>query len=177
MIPMVQSIDLIFENRICWRVLRFFLNNPVGEFYEKEIQRKTAAARASVRKWLCALEGLGFVSVNRRGRLRLYKLNRENPLVKQLKVLDKMSWLLPKLKAFTGQGELYLYGSASRGEDLEDSDTDVLVIGKDRAMVDKIGAIDERIKVSFFTPLEWSKTAREDPAFYERIERDKIRLV
>lgn len=177
MILMVQSIDPIFENRICWRVLRFFLTNPAGEFYEKEIQQKTAAARASVRKWLHTLERSGFISVATRGRLILYRLNRENPLVKQLKVLNTMSWFMPRLNAFRGQGELYLYGSASRGEDLEDSDIDVLVIGKDRAIVDKVRAIDERIKVSFFTPLEWAKTASEDPAFYERVERDKIRLV
>lgn len=177
MIHMVQSIHLIFENRICWRVLRFFLDNPAGEFNEKEIQRKTAAARASVRKWLCALERVGLVSITRRGRLKLYRLNRENPLVKQLKVLNTMSWLLPRLETLGGQGELYLYGSAARGEDLEDSDIDILVIGRERVIVDKIKAIDERIKVSFFTPVEWAKTAREDPAFYERVERDKIRLV
>jgi len=177
MIPVVQSVELIFENRICWRMLKFFLNNPLGEFYEKEIQRKTAASRASVRKWLHALEGLGFILIARKGRLKLYRLNRENPLVKQLKVLNTMSWLLPELKAFRGQGELYLYGSASRGEDFEGSDIDILVVGKDRAVVDKIRAIDGRIKVSFFTPLEWAKAARDDPAFYERVEKDRIRLV
>lgn len=174
---MVRSVDLIFENRICWRVLKFFLNNSRGEFYEKEIQRKTAAARASVRKWLRVLEDFRFLSVSMKGRLKLYRLNRENPLVKQLKVLNTINWLLPKLEAFRSQVELYLYGSASRGEDFESSDIDVLVIGKNRAIIGYIRAIDGRIKVSFFTPLEWAKAAREDPAFYERVERDKIRLV
>jgi len=174
---MAQSIDFVFENRICWRILKFFLNNPTGEFYEKEVQRKTRVARASVSKWLHALENLGFISVTRRGRLKLHRLNRENPLVKQLKVLSTMSWLVPNLEAFRGQWELYLYGSASRGEDVEGSDIDVLVIGKERAIIEKIRAIDGRIKVSFFTPLEWAKVAREDPAFYERVEKDRIRLV
>jgi predicted nucleotidyltransferase len=177
MILMVQSIDLVLENRICWRILKFFLNNPTREFYEKEIQQKTRAARASVSKWLHALENLGFISVTKRGRLKLHRLNRENPLVKQLKVLNTMSWLVPKLEAFRDKGELYLYGSTSRGEDVEGSDMDILVIGKDRAVVEKIKAIDERIKVSFFTPLEWAKLAHEDPAFYERVEKDRMRLV
>jgi len=174
---MVQSIDLVFENRVCWRTLRFFLDNPTGEFYEKEVQRKTRAARASTSKWLHVLENLGFIHVARRGRLKLHGLNRENPLVKQLKVLSTMSWLVPKLEVFSGQGELYMYGSASRGEDVEGSDIDVLVIGKERAIIEKIRAIDRRIKISFFTPLEWAKVAREDPAFYERVEKDRIRLV
>jgi len=174
---MVQSLEPIFGNRICWRVLKFFLDNPSGEFYEREIQKKIAVARASARKWLHMLEQLGFISTTRRGRLKLHRLDRENPLVKQLKVLSAISWLLPKLKPLKGQGEVYLYGSAARGEGLEDSDLDILTIGRDRAIINRVKAIDERIKVSFFTPLEWARMAREDPAFYERVERDKVRLV
>lgn len=174
---MVQLLELIFGNRICWQVLKFFLDNPRGEFYEREVQRKVVVARASAHKWLHALEQLDFISIARRGRLKLHRLNRENPLVKQLKVLRTMSWLLPKLEPLKGQGEVYLYGSAARGEGLEDSDLDILTIGRERAVINRIKAIDERINVSFFTPLEWAKMARDDPAFYERVERDKIRLV
>ena len=174
---MVQPLCQVFGSRVCWRVFKFFLNNPSGEFYEREIQQRVAAARASVRKWLQAMEQFGFVSTTRRGRLKLHRLNRENPLVKQLKVLSTMDELLPKLDGCRGQGEIYLYGSAARGEGLEDSDMDILVIGRERGLVGKLKAIDERVKVSFFTPLEWAKTAKQDPAFYERVERDKIRLV
>ncbi len=177
MILMVQSIEIIFENRVCWKMLKFFLNKPTGEFYEKEVQQRTGAARASVSKWLRALEELGLISVTRRGRMKLHRLNRESPVVKQLKVLSTVSWLLPRLKAFKGQGELYLYGSVARGDDVEESDVDILVIGKEREVVERIKAISERIKVSFFTPLEWARAAREDPAFYERVDRDRMRLV
>ncbi len=174
---MAQLLDQIFGNRVSWLVLNFFLNNPSGEFYEREIQQKVGAARASIRKWLYALDQLGFISTSRRGRLKLHRLNRENPLVKQLKVLSVMRELLPKLEGCKGQGEIYLYGSAARGEGLEDSDLDLLVIGRERKGTGNLKAIDNRIKVSFFTPLEWAKMAEEDPAFYEAVERDKIRLV
>lgn len=174
---MVKSIDLIFENRICWRVLKFFLDNPSEEFYEKEVQQKVGAAKLSISKWLRTLEEFGFVSVNRRGRLKLNRLNRENPLVKQLKILSTLSRLLPKLEPLKDVGEIYLYGSAARGEDTEGSDIDILLIGRDQRSVGKLKAIDKRAKVNFLTPLEWAKAARDDPAFYERVERDKIRLV
>jgi predicted nucleotidyltransferase len=177
LILMGQSIDIIFENRVCWRILKFFLNNPTGEFYEKEIQQKIGAARASVSKWLRALENLELIHVVRRGRLKLHGLNRENPVVKQLKILETISRLLPRFKDFKGEGELYLYGSTSRGEDIEGSDIDILVIGRDRGIIEKIRRVDDRIKVSFFTPLEWARMARDDQAFYERVEKDRIRLM
>ncbi|MEW6222409.1 MAG: nucleotidyltransferase domain-containing protein [Candidatus Hadarchaeota archaeon] len=97
--------------------------------------------------------------------------------MKQLKILSVVSELLPKLKRHEGRGEIYLYGSAARGEGFEDSDLDILVVGRERDVISEIGKIDKRIKVSFFTPLEWAKVAREDPAFYERVLQDKIRLV
>ena len=174
---MVQSFEIVFGNRICWRILKLFLDNPRREFYGREVQQKVGAARASTCKWLRAVEQLGFIFTTRRGRPKLHRLNSENPIVKQLKVLSVMSSLLPKLEILKYEGEIYLYGSGARGEGLEDSDLDILVIGRERAVINKIEAIDKRVKVSFFTPLEWAKIAREDPAFYERVERDKIRLV
>jgi predicted nucleotidyltransferase len=174
---MAQSLESVLGNRVCWQILKFFLVNPGGESSEREVQRKVAVARASARKWLRVLEQLGFISVTRRGRLKLYKLNREDPVVRQLKLLNTMGWLIPKLRSLEGRVEVYLYGSAARGEELEDSDLDILAIGREREVINEIEAIDRRIKVSFFTPIEWAKMAEEDPAFYERVERDRVRLV
>jgi len=65
---------------------------------------------------------------------------------------------------------------------LEDSDIDLLVLGKRSSEVidalDKLGKkIDRKIKPTFYTELEWSQCARKDYAFYERVEKDKIRLI
>lgn len=87
------------------------------------------------------------------GRLKLHGLNRENPLVDQLKVLCTIDELLPKFERYWGQGEIYIYGSAARGDGLEDSDLDILVIGRERSVVGKLKLVDDRIKISFFT---WS---------------------
>ena len=74
----------------------------------------------------------------------------------------------------------YLFGSAARGEDTERSDIDVLVIGnekkrRDRALFAALGG--ERIKIVFFTPMEFSMLSRKDKPFYDAIERDKVRLL
>jgi len=79
--------------------------------------------------------------------------------------------------------EIYLYGSASRGEDTEKSDIDILIIGKTKRseIVDFIENISKNIKkrISFtvFSPVEWSMMRKKDKAYYERIEKDKIRLI
>jgi predicted nucleotidyltransferase len=166
----------ILGNKISLKVLFLFLENPRSEFYEKEIQQKLKVARGSIRKWLDLLKNKGFIYKVQRGRLNIYRLNSENPMVKQLKILYTISRLLSNFEKIKGEAEYYLYGSAARGEDAEDSDIDILVLGKDRSIIGKIKSINKKIKVSFFTPLEWARIAKEDPAFYERVERDKIRL-
>ena len=108
------------------------------------------------------------------GRTNLYKLNRGSPVAKQIKILNTVSNLVSRIPRVNG--DVYLFCSAARGEDDEKSDIDVLIIGSDSSVINTLGKINRRIKVTFFTSLKWSKMAREDSAFYERVEKDKIKL-
>lgn len=175
---MVQLFEL-FAKRSAIRILEFFLDNPSGEFYESEIREKSGVVKASSVKWLKTLVESNFLSKRNKGRMILYKLNSENSIIKELKKLKLISLLAPEFKNLGV--EVFLYGSSARGEDKEESDIDILVIGKQTRdiinVISNVGKkINKKIKPSFYTQLEWSKMFRKDPAFYERVEKDKIRL-
>lgn len=177
---MMQLFEL-FTKKTVVKIMEFFMKNPSGEFYEAEIRGKIKIAKGSSLKWLKKLVEHNFLSRRTKGRLTLYRLNSENVLIKELKKLMLMSLLLPDLKEVGGV-EVYLYGSGARGEDREESDVDLLIIGKrSKNIVDVIKKLEKkinrRVKVSFFTQLEWSRMSRKDPAFYERVEKDKIKLM
>ena len=123
------------------------------------------------------------IKVKRIGVTKLYSLNRDSPVNVQLKILDNII----SLAKITDIGrkynvKIYLYGSAARGEDNEESDIDILLIGKIKKeqIINEINRISESIgrgiKIAVFTPLEWSRTARNDKPFYERVEKDKKEL-
>lgn len=173
---MVQIIELL-GSRVAVKVLNFFLKNPSSEFSRAKVREKLNIAKLSVIKWLNLLVKKGILLKRTEGRMIFYRLNRDDVRVKQLKVLFTVSELKEGLAALEADAEVYLFGSASRGEDAEGSDIDILVIGRDRELIGKIKSLDSRIKVSFFTPVEWLKTAKKDRPFYERAEKDKIRLV
>jgi predicted nucleotidyltransferase len=173
---MVQINELL-GSRICIKILDFFLKNPSSEFTQSRVRKKLGIAKLSAMKWLNFLVKNRILLKRTEGRMIFYKLDRENVIVKQLKILFTVSELRGKLERLKTDAEIWLFGSASRGEDFEDSDIDILVIGRDRKLITKIKSMDERIKVSFFTPVEWLRTAEKDKAFYERVEKDKIRLV
>jgi predicted nucleotidyltransferase len=171
----------LFAKRSATKILEFFLDNPSGEFYGSEVRKKLGVAKASSVKWLKKLVDYDFLLGEAKGRTIFYRLNSDNIVIKELKKLKLVSLLIPKVKKLGGV-EVFLYGSCARGEDREESDVDLLVIGGERKEIietisDLEKKINRRLKVSFYSQLEWSKMARKDPAFYERVEKDKIRLI
>ncbi|MFH0837062.1 MAG: nucleotidyltransferase domain-containing protein [Candidatus Aenigmatarchaeota archaeon] len=165
----------LFGNRICWTILNFFIANPSIEISQTQIIKTLNISKLSAIKWLKFLEQKKIIIKKQIGRTNLYTSNKENSIVKQIKILNNVANIIEKLPET--EADIYLYGSASRGENDEKSDIDILVIGKDRSIIDRIKKLDNRTKVSFFTPTKWSQMIREDPAFYERVEKDKIRLM
>lgn len=175
------QLNEILGNKVPVKILIFFLENPSYEFSETEVRTKLQLARASVNKWLNALFNYKILQQLIRGRMNLYRLNLNSPVVKQFKVLINIIKLLPSFTS-SKNTQVFLYGSTARGEDVEDSDIDLLIIGKQpKEILDVIRKVESklnrRVKPSFYTEFEWSQMSRKDTAFYEHVERDKIRLV
>ena len=175
---MVQLFELLSSKSVSV-VLGFFLGHPTTEIYAEKLRGKIKISKKSLFDALAKLEKESLLASKRVGRVKTYSLNREKPVVKQLKILHSVSRLEPLLGGFRGHAEVYLFGSAARGEDTETSDIDLLVIGKtERSTAARILKDEMRqIRPVIMTALEYSRLSRADPAFYERIEKDKIKLV
>ncbi|MBI4173897.1 MAG: nucleotidyltransferase domain-containing protein [Candidatus Aenigmarchaeota archaeon] len=133
-------------------------------------------AKLSALRKLAALKDSDILLKGNQGRMTVYRLNRGDAVVKQLKMLFTVARLSALVAGKVEGCEVYLFGSCARGEDVEDSDIDLLVVGTNRTAIARLQALDRRAKVSFFTPVEWLKLAKQDRAFYQRVEQDKIRL-
>jgi predicted nucleotidyltransferase len=160
-------------------LLEYFLKNPTTPIYAGELEKKLKMSRQSMFHALGAVLDAGLLEVREIGRVRQYTVAKDNPVVKQLKILLSVNYLIPLLEKIKNSGvEVYLFGSAARGEDTEKSDTDILIVG-DKQKNDVIGMLSEKEKLKpvYFTHLEYSAMARKDKPFYERIEKDKIRLI
>jgi predicted nucleotidyltransferase len=172
-------------SRVKMRILSFFLENPVHELYESEVRKRIGTSLGATNRYLKELAGEGALLLSKKGAMNFYRLNRESAIVKKLKVVHTLS--LPSIKALESLGKhlgvkVYIYGSAARGEDVEDSDWDILVIGKvkpdelEREMKPIRHKSTRQIRISLFTNQEWAKMREKDPAFYERVDKDRIEL-
>ncbi len=167
-------------------IMSFIFNNPTGEFYEKKIAEITKVSVGACKKKKKKLSEIEFLHVEKKGKMNFYRLNRENVLVKRLKIIFTLDGpLVNEVKKMKGERtEISLYGSFARGEDVEDSDFDLLLIApreKQDEITTNLRKIGDRYKkkisIAYFTRDDWMKMSRNDPAFYERVEKDKIRLI
>lgn len=177
---MVQLIELL-GNKIPLRIFQLFSNNPKESFYTEQVKKKVKIAKASVIKWIHYLEKEEILISKRIGKSINYTLNLEDSLVKQLRVLLVISELrgLKKLNEFCDV--IYLFGSSARGEYLKDSDIDLLIISNEDITKVTFGLrkikTNREIKPIIMTRLDYSMLSRNDPALYNRIEKDKVELL
>jgi len=182
--PISYSKEDIWRGSTYLKILSFFLERPKAEFYSREVSKKVGVSSGAANEKLKELYGAGFMNRRKEGRMYFYSLKKDDETVKQLKVARNLSKPLVKDLKKLGREldlEVYLYGSVARGEDRKDSDWDVLFIGdaSSAELQRKVDEIDSSVDIStsLFTRSEWNQTEEEDSAFYERVERDRIRLI
>lgn len=115
-------------------VLKFFLDAPTKEVHLRELSRQLFISFPWVRKIILTLVKEGYIIRKDERGLVLVKANRDNPLFLGLKRSYNLFSLfqekiVEKLVEAYGRPEaIILYGSYSRGEDIEGSDIDIAVI-------------------------------------------------
>lgn len=181
---MNSSKSIIWESSTLMRLLTHFMENPSQEFYGKEIAESTDLSTGATHNHLKELTQSGLLSARKEGRMTFYRLERDSEIIKHLKIAYNLSKPLTDELGEIGRRlgvEIYLYGSVARGEDKEKSDWDLLVIGEiESSKLEKeldSTETDENIKATLYSHNEWNRMEEEDPAFFERVEKDKIRLV
>ncbi|MBI2573353.1 nucleotidyltransferase domain-containing protein [Candidatus Woesearchaeota archaeon] len=178
-----NTLSSLLGNKPALNLLLFFAQYPNTELSYTQLKNEISLAKATLTKWLAVLEKEKLINVKKIGTTKLYKANKESIFLKQFKILNTLSSL--NFFATISQKhnvESYLFGSAARGEDHENSDLDILIIGKIKKE-ELLTEIEKRkpknmkkIQLQIFTPLEWSTLATKDKPFYERVEKDKIAL-
>ena len=160
------------------KILEFLIQTSGEEYLSREIQIAVKISKAGTNFALNDLVNAGFVKRKKRGKMYLYAVNFEHPLIKQLKVLKVIISLNPLLKKIRNKSQkIILYGSSSRGENTKDSDIDLFVVTNSLPEVEKIiknSSKGKIIQLIMRTPLKYIEMEKTDPIFYAEIERGII---
>ena len=173
--PVPKKLDFITPTVMS--VLEFFLTDPMKEYYGREVSRKTSVSVGSANKILKLLTELDFLTQERKGKMLIYKLNLNEPSVKQFKILINIF----SLKKLSGElnpnsRKVVLFGSCSQGTDTKESDIDMLIITTEKEPVKKIINEFNRNEDRHIAPIivdmnELIRLKKEDKPLFENIER------
>lgn len=159
------------------KVLKFLSKHPAKFLLPSEMRKDLKISRAGIHSALQELLRRDLIQRKQKGKAYVYQVKSELPVLKQLKVLDsviKLQSLVKKLSFLVDK--IILFGSCSRGENIEDSDIDLLIITYDKEGVkEKLKQfIGFRLKPIIKTPIEFVSLEKKDPTFYLEIMRGII---
>lgn len=149
-------------------------------YYVRELAREVGIGVGSASESLRFLEEVGFVSVEERGRLRIYKADMGSFLLQEFKVLFTLLELNPLISCLKDESSLIiLFGSCAVGEDTVDSDIDIFIEAKNKKLVaetiDSFQKKSERqVSPLIMNSYEFRELKAKDKPLYERIINGKI---
>lgn len=116
-------------------ILKIFFESPTKEFNVREVARNLKIAPATASTQLKKFSKKGILKERKERTLNLYKADLENEDYRNIKRFYNIkkingSGLIEELNKFYLKPTIILFGSASDGVDIEDSDIDLLIISE-----------------------------------------------
>lgn len=172
-------------------LLTLYFTNTEKKYYLRELERMLKHSVANIRRELLKLEEAGLFLREDRGNQVYYYLNKSFPLFDELKsIIFKTSGVPQVLRNVLGSlkdkdiAHAFLYGSFAKKEEREDSDIDLLIIGKvnEDELIEKLNEIEQKlqreINYSIYSK-EGFQTQKEkrNPFILDVIEGKKLFLI
>lgn len=165
-------------SRYPMKILCFLGRNYMEKYHTRELVRRLNMGLGTASKCLKILEEEELLTKESLGRLSLYQANMENPLLKELKIvftLMEIDGLIKTLKKVSSR--IILFGSCADGEDLEQSDIDILILTEDAKSVNKLldeYKIQRKVSAVIMDDAEFRNLKKKDKPFYSRIMKGRL---
>jgi predicted nucleotidyltransferase len=172
-------------NNPFFKIIFFFIVHSYEEIHLRGLARRLKISPYSTKKFLDFLVSHDLILEEKKANMRYFKANISNNVFKHMKIafnLKKVydSGLIDHIQNnVSALSSIVLFGSLARGEDSEESDMDLLVIGKKKKEFDitKFGEkLGREITCFVLSWSEWKDKIKEDKAFYQEIITSGILL-
>ena len=179
----------ITKSKLREELLTLYFTNPNKKYYLRELERILNFSVGNIRRELIKLESTGLFLSENKGSLVYYYLNKSYPLFKELKSIIFKTSGAPKmlhniLEKFKGISQAFIYGSFAKGEEREDSDIDLLIIGKvdEDKLIEEIGKLERKlqreINYAIYGKEDFNKKKKEgNPFILDILKEKKIFLI
>ncbi len=149
-----------------YRILQEFFDFPLKNFQMRELSRRTHITQPSMINHLKALLNEELIIKEKKGIYPTFRANRDNELFKIYKKMDlflrmHQAGLIDYIYDSCLPNTIILFGSASKGEDIEESDIDLFIQAKEKRLnLEKYEKLLNR-RISLFFKEDFSKLSKE----------------
>lgn len=157
------------------KLLEFLLENPMRDLYEREISKGSGVSIGATNEILKIFAGLSIVKRERKGKMYFYRVDMENPITRQFKVLFNILELhdfVEKTKSLATK--IILFGSCAEGVNTEDSDMDIFMLAKDKktvsARIREVREHGKRVSPIIIETGQLAAFKKENAPLYEKIK-------
>jgi predicted nucleotidyltransferase len=167
-------------------LLNTFFSDPEAEYYTRQLAAMHKISVGTVHRELRALLSFGVLNVRGVGNIKLFSLNRRNPIYEEMKNMilkteGAVKFVKEAVADIAGVKVAFIYGSFAKGDQRPDSDIDIFVIGDgidENRLVVNISALEKKlfkeINYTWYTEAEYKKEKKKNSFISEIMKGKKI---
>jgi predicted nucleotidyltransferase len=174
-----------FNSKITVKILDYFFLNPQKKRYINELADIIEVDVGNLFRKLKELESEGIFSSESQGNQKYYFLNKNYPLLKELKKIFEAKYgltniLKEKLLQLKNLREAYIFGSYAKDSLQQESDIDVLLIGNhssieaQKLIIPIQKTIGREVNVIDITKQDFDERKKRKDEFINNIFSDKV---
>ena len=115
-------------------LLNTFFGSPDKEYYTRQLASMHEMSVGTLHREIKKLLSAGILNVREVGNIKLFSLNKQNPVYEDLKnIISKTEGVIKLVKdavcRVEGVKVAFIYGSFAKGDERHDSDIDIFLIG------------------------------------------------
>lgn len=158
------------------KILTYLSRSPNKQYYVRKIAGITQSSVGGTHGVLKELFKAGLLDREKSGRNLYYKIRERNPAIPHFKVfinIQELNYIINDVRDKCKK--IILFGSCAKGEDIVDSDVDLLVITEDakgiKQFLKDADISGRKLKPIILLPHEFIKLKSEDPTFYDEVTK------
>ena len=166
-------------------LLNTFFSNLDKEYYTRQLASMHNMSVGTLHREIKKLISLGILNVREVGNIKLFSLNRQNPVYEELKsIVYKTEGVIKLVQdavtSVKGIRVAFIYGSLAKGDERQDSDIDIFLIGDDineDKLVINISNLEKKlfkeINYTQYTGSEYKKEKKKRNSFILEVIKGK----
>lgn len=183
----MRTIGLSFyltKSRVRADLLALFFLNPKGSYYLRELERRLSVSAGTLARELKQFSQEGLFHREARGKEIFYQVNQAHPLYTEIKGIIEKTQGIPVrlaegLESIKTIEQAFIYGSFAKGAPAANSDIDLLLIGKETLVSEKLlknleTRFGRTVNVTVYSPSEFEAKRKDHSEFLFEVMRGPL---